>query len=540
MDFVAIRSAIRSRTSLAVTKASHDWVSLLILLLPSIYILLTVPPLWRDSDGFNEIASTFAPKGIIHWLPGYCLCGRLIAILFGIAGNLLQGRGMPPLSISITPLNDLGVYALIVFQHLFLVCSLYYFVRKATDRPMARVLCASFFALTPWMYVYANCIGSEAFSNPLIVFVAAVGWNCLEAPELGTRNLLPYLALLVAASLTRQINGLLVGLLPIAVLPVAVGELLKVRKREPVGWLSRLHHARRLLIFAGIGVIAVGLSIFAQIVLCWVCRVPFRSTLGQTFEWRLAYWRDLPAVDRSMITQKIDAKIADPVVTDALEGLNQSLSQGNEWKNMFLFYRIDENLTQSGLKDMQLRTWQIDLKLNRIALAVLCSMEPHYLSAVWSDFMQAPLFSQSDLAYSPFILTDWLGTQLGYPRYGRLRGLASFQHEPGYYDALWKRTSYLHLLGGVPMVWMAYAAVALGLVGVTLVPARKLVRLRTSYAVAMVALGLLMVFGSCLTTFSAARFNLPVYSLFQMAMIFGGLTATAGLTERLETLRKSS
>ena len=286
--------------------------------------------------------------------------------------------------------------------------------------------------------------------------------------------------------------------------------------------------------------IAVGLSIFAQIVLCWVCRVPFRSTLGQTFEWRLAYWRDLSEADRSLIIRKIDAKIADPVVTDALEGLNQSLSQGDEWKNMFLFYRIDDTLVRSGLKDMQVRTWQIDLRLNRIAIAVLASMEPHYRRAVWSDFMQAPLFSQSDLAYSPFILTDWLGTQLGYARYGRLRGLASFQHEPGYYDALWKRTSYLHLLGGVPMVLMACAAVALGLVGITLAPASELVRLRTSYAAAMVLLALLMVLGSCLTTFSAARFNLPVYSLFQMAMIFGGLTATAGLTERLETLRKSS
>jgi hypothetical protein len=38
---------------------------LLILSLPSIYVLLTVPPLWRDSDGFNEVASTFAPKGIV-------------------------------------------------------------------------------------------------------------------------------------------------------------------------------------------------------------------------------------------------------------------------------------------------------------------------------------------------------------------------------------------------------------------------------------------------------------------------------------------
>jgi hypothetical protein len=107
----------------------------------------------------------------------------------------------------------------------------------------------------------------------------------------------------------------------------------------------------------GIAVIAVGLSIFAQVVLCWVCRFPFRSTLGQTFEWRLAYWRDLPEADRSLIIREIDAKIADPVVTDALEGLNQSLSQGDEWKNMFLFYRIDETLVRSGLKDMQLRTW---------------------------------------------------------------------------------------------------------------------------------------------------------------------------------------
>ena len=199
MDFAAVRSAIQFRSGFAPTKGGREWVPLLILFLPSVYILLTVPPLWRDSDGFNEIASTFAPKGIIHWLPGYCLCGRLIVILFGIAGNLLQGRGLPPLSISITPLNDLGVYALIVFQHLFLVCSLYYFVRNATDRPIARVLCATFFALTPWMYVYANCIGSEAFSNPLIVLGAAVGWNCFKAPELGTRNLLPYLALLVVA-----------------------------------------------------------------------------------------------------------------------------------------------------------------------------------------------------------------------------------------------------------------------------------------------------------------------------------------------------
>jgi hypothetical protein len=500
-----------------------DWVPLAILSFPSIYLLLTVSPLWRDSDGFNEIASTFAPKGIIHWLPGYCLCGRLVVIIAGIAADLVQGKGLPPLSISITPLNDFGVYTLIVLQHLLLVFSLYYFVRTITDRLWARFLCAAFFALTPWMYVYANCIGSEAFSNPLVILAAASGWNCLKAPELGKKNLLAYLAVLVMASLTRQINVLLGAALPLALLPRAIRGLLRSRSRRPLDE-SPGFAGRRLLIFAGAAVVALGISIFVQSALCWICRVPFRSTLGETFEWRLAYLRDLPEPDRALIIQKIDRKINDPIVTDALEGLNQSLSRGDSWKDMLLFYRIDDFLLQSGLKDMQIRTWQIDLRLNRIATTVLCSMEPHYLTAVWSDFIRTPFFSQSDLAYSPFILTDWLHTQLANPRYGRLRGLASFRNEAGYYALLWQRTSYFHFLAGMPMVWMACVAVAFSLAGLILSRENAIGELKATYSLAMVVLGFLMALGSCLTTFSAARFYLPVYSLFQIGMILGGLS----------------
>src|ERR1700730_13135732 len=99
---MANRSAI---TAVIGIRGRVDWALLMILFLPSIYLLRVVPPLWRDSDGFNQIASTCAPKGIIHWLLGYCLCGRLVVIVAGIAGNLLQGHGFPPLSISITPLG---------------------------------------------------------------------------------------------------------------------------------------------------------------------------------------------------------------------------------------------------------------------------------------------------------------------------------------------------------------------------------------------------------------------------------------------------
>src|ERR1700730_17279842 len=117
-----------------------DALPLLILSIPSLYVLMTLPPLWRDSDGFNEIAATFAPQGIIHWLPAYCLGGRLIVFGGSIAGNLLAGHGIPNLSISNTPLSDAGIYTLILVQHLFLVLSLFYAVTALSDHFELRVL----------------------------------------------------------------------------------------------------------------------------------------------------------------------------------------------------------------------------------------------------------------------------------------------------------------------------------------------------------------------------------------------------------------
>ena len=199
---------------------------LLILSIPSLYIFLTLPPLWRDEDAFNEIASTFAPRGIIHYLPGYCLGGRLIVFAGSIVASLLGGHGIPCLSISATPLTDAGIYTLIVVQHLFLVLSLFYAVRTLSDRFPMRVLVAVFFALTPWLYIYANCIGTEAFSNPLVYLIAACGWNCLRTTELNRRKVFFYFGLLLAAALTRQINVVLAAGLPIALLPLAGKELI--------------------------------------------------------------------------------------------------------------------------------------------------------------------------------------------------------------------------------------------------------------------------------------------------------------------------
>jgi hypothetical protein len=519
-----------------------EWAVLLILVVPSIYVFLTVPPLWRDSDGFNQISSTFAPKGIIHWLPGYCFFGRLIVIIAGIIWSLLQGKGLPYLSLGTPALSDAGIYALIVVQHLFLVFALWYLIRALTDRFIFRLLFAAVFAMTPWMYIFANCVGSEAFSNPLVILIAALGWKCLNpqvqrkteesgvnAPARSRRW--TFFAILLAATLTRQINDIFAAVLPISVLILWAVALIWRRHETPGNPLGN-NYGRKFLVFTGIGILAIVGSIFVQQTMCLLFRVPYRSTLGETFEWRLSYLHSLSVSERTAILGKISKDLNDPVITEALEQLNRSLSSGDKWTDMFLFYAIDEILVKSGVNNAKIRTYQIDLKLNRIARSVLLSGEPHYLRAVWTDFSNTWFYSQADLANPPFILTDWLRTQVDLPRYARLKSLASFQHPEGYFEQIWKKDPYFHVFNGIPMFWFAAITIVLGAFA-----------LRTSagltavaYSAALIATAILISLATCATSFAAARFFLPAYSLLQISSMVVALVQL-GSINRQEDIR---
>ena len=517
---------------------------ILILSIPSLFIFLTLPPLWRDEDAFNEIASTFAPRGIIHYLPGYSLGGRLIVFAGSVVGSLLRGHGIPDLSLNFTPLNDTGICTLLVVQHLFLIFSLFYAVRTLSDHFQMRVLLAAFFALTPWAYVYANCIGSEAFSNPLVYLIAAFGWNCLRAAELSRRKVGIFFGLLLAAALTRQINGVLAAGLPIALLPLAGKEL--IFRGATVHWAngpSRFRYSRRLLIFTVVGLSAIGASVLVQETMCRLFRVPFSSTFGETFSYRMSYLERMPELERAAILAGISAKVSDPVLTEALQALDRSLDQGQKWNNMFLYYKIDEILLRSGVNEIERRTLETHLRLNRIAICVLFSGEPNFRNAVWTDFVLSPFFVQPDLAYPPFELTDWVQTQLAYPRYERLRGLASFQHQEGYYQAAWTQIPYVHLFERIPMLEMICLTFALAIVlgGLALIGLCRnpITEVGAWYAVAMVAVGLLVSFVTCLSTYFQGRLYLPVYALFQMGMLLAVSLAANLLLERLESFKNS-
>jgi hypothetical protein len=124
-------------------------------------------------------------------------------------------------------------------------------------------------------------------------------------------------------------------------------------------------------------------------------------------------------------------------------------------------------------------------------------------------------------------------------RYGRLRGLASFEHDQGYYEATWKQIPYFHLGEGVPMVVMAGIGILLSGAALLIGRGRPSTQVGLAYVVSMILVGALISFGNCASTFFGARFYLPVFSLFQLAMFLGFSRLWCVAIERLETCRNS-
>lgn len=504
----------------------QKWIIFVVLASPSLFLLFTCPPLWRDTDGFNQIASTFAPMGIIHWLPGYCFFGRLIMIVGGVAGSLLTGHGIPYLSIGTPTLNDAGIYLLIIFQHALLVASLWYLIEVLTDRFWLKLIFAGFLVFTPWLYLFAHCIGSEAFSNPLVILTVAAGWRCLKLPNPSRRNTGGFFLFLLLAALTRQINALLAVAMPLTLLITtgiyriqAFAGTPKAKRRTPDTASRWDFFARNCAVFLGLSMLALVGSIAVQVVMCWAFRVPYRTTFGRTFEWRLRYLASLSADDRTRLFNRFSSKLKDPMLSSALFALNDSLVRDPDWKALFLFQNLDTQLEAAGVTNQQIRAYQADLKLNRLAGHFLLPPEANYVRATWDDFQKVPFLSQSDLSRSPFYTTTALQNQLEGPRYARLRSLATFQYDSSFFIHRWDQVPYFHALGGVPLIFLAGAAILFTVTTWVFVRRDGEILVGTVYVGTLIGLGGLFAFANCASTNFDARYLLPVYSCFQIALM---------------------
>jgi hypothetical protein len=426
----------------------------ILLALPSVYLFCSVPPLWRDSDAFYQVATKFEFLTVLHWPPLYCFCARLPFLLATILDGSLFHSGF---SFNWPRVTDLGVYLLLVFQHLFLIGALLSVCVTLAKSWPVRFLIGAVFASCAPIYVFAHCVGSEAIMAPLLMLAGTAGLKYLCSPS--PRRLILLFCFIVLNILDRHANGVVAGLVPLAIL-----SLLGLAVARPS--LSPPSHSsinlRSFFLSVAVGVVAI---LTANAVILGVCRfdkIPYRSRAGYAFVWRLDFIKDLPLERQSAIINKAETDLQDPALTAALEKLKEMSARG-EFNPDDICEALDKTLGEEGFQG-QKRHVALDQKLNRFFTYFLGHDPADLFHVVAGDVGAGMSFTPSLLTKDPFLCTDWLGKRVSEPRFQPIQGLKTLssyseptkQYDTSFYFHLWAFLPLFVIAGGVVVTGVVY------------------------------------------------------------------------------------
>src|SRR5215469_11970036 len=144
--------------------------------LPSLYLLLAYPPIWKDVDALGQLIWRAGWGNILHYPPLYCFTGRIPFWLGDFILALLGGQPPPGLNL----LGEqhptwLGIELLIIAQHAGLIAALTLLVRTAARSALGRGAITISFIAASSLYVQQQCAGSEAPSVSTILLLTVAG-----------------------------------------------------------------------------------------------------------------------------------------------------------------------------------------------------------------------------------------------------------------------------------------------------------------------------------------------------------------------------
>jgi hypothetical protein len=353
---------------------------LVILTLPSAFFLLRVAPLWRDSDGFYQLADRPNLLQFLHWPPLYCFLARIPLLIGDLAAQHFLGRPSPTASFDNPAFTSTGLLFLVSSQHVLLVASLLVAVWKLCCTTAARLAFALLLVSQPWLYAFAHCVGSEAFSHPLILLTAVATVVWIRQPKPNKRAAIFLFVSMFASILSRQINVVLVLLPPISVLLVQLlRRVLRIHRasetcrapgsgadREWRDVTLRLSLAP-LLGTALIGGIAILGSTIVTLGLCAWYKVPYRSRMGYVFQWRLDYLATLSGKDREQRLSNVERALSDQAISYGIQKLGETFTGAQGWQPETLSQGIFDWIRQRTDLPFRKQAYEMDVRLNRIA-----------------------------------------------------------------------------------------------------------------------------------------------------------------------------
>jgi len=494
---------------------------LLILVGPSFWLMVAVPPLWRDVDAYVQTVYPLNANTILLHAPLYCILSRVplwLGYLFSGAGSAVRlGHFMKH-----TQLTDAGVFALVLTQHAALWGAAFYLINSITTNLWWRLVLAGFFASRSLFYAFAHCIGSETLSMIITVLLAAAGLRIvLRYPDIVLRDWIVFGASLCGAILTRHINGVLVALLPTTILLIALVQSLPKSRVQHVTSSGNFTFGRSARVWCASVVTALSALILASTfthLLCWHAHIHWRSKFGFTFVWRLNFLSRVPVGSRDQFLAAAASKCQLPDTRQLFVKLAERSKQEQPWEpTAFVAESRPLFFDRSG----KLEDEKFDRSLNEMAYALLYPPSSALWSAALQDFWYETSLSETDVVHYLFNTTDYFFSHRGALQ--QWAGLKTFR-EPrtelpraanNFYLQWWKLISF-----------RTWSIIYLLVVLIVILLNRKS---RADdgrvilYAVILCIVGATMVLLNCFIAAIQPRFALPMMELLLSMMILFGV-----------------
>ena len=385
---VALLTTKRTVTAIASLLTFFGKWPAIILSIPSVYLLSSYAPLWKDIDAHGQLVLPACDLNILHFPPVYCFLGR---IPFAIASWLAGAGGhwtVQSLFEQQVP-SLMGIYLLVVSQHILLIAALTYTVLSLTGSHLLRALFALLLAAASANYTQAQCCGSEALSVSATFALVAAGFSILRGS--GLVAWIVYGVALFLAIGSRHINVLFAIWLPFTA--ALLGFAAKI------GWCALPAFRWQTFVSAiSIGLLTIGLNIWIARSMIAAVHDEYRSTLGWTLSDRIGTFLDkLSSSDRLRLAQDLCAKTSDPALRMAIESQAKVGS----------FYEGSGQAIADFLVLTHVPAAKVGAERDRVVLGAttryLMTLHPALVAVIWEDFAKGLIRADnSQVALSPF------------------------------------------------------------------------------------------------------------------------------------------
>ena len=329
-------------------------------------------PFWKDVDAFHQLLSPVWAANILHFPPIYCFGARLPfwfadKLIFGNAPNIFAEQH-PSLT---------AVLVLIVLQHAGLWAALRYFLFSIPLSHLNRGIVTILLASVASFYVFAHTCGSDAMTSLTWFLAFGAGFRVLTWKG-SWQSWVLYVAALLLALGSRQINGVLLAWLPLTAL-ILIG----YRSLSPKSNLS-IHRPARIAAVAF--VICVAVIGIEHCLVTWLSHrfnVAEQSTMGGTLSDRIATWISLlsPA-EKDRLLVKVGALTTDPNVRLAIES---QIKLGS-------YHNGTDRAIETALANQGLPKEKIQAESNKVIFrAAICfyeTVDPLLIAIILKEFVK--------------------------------------------------------------------------------------------------------------------------------------------------------